>query len=354
MVKSRPSQPYNQQRVRGALALAAFLLFCLALDLRGCTHISHSGGEERQELPEVEASLFAYKKEFLNLEEKPVPKESTDKYDVIGVVCQSDLSTHPKNDLAIGYYYHIKPEHVDESLRGKDGKLPAIYVLPLLGGGKVIPKGLAEFFAAKGIPTLRMRRKREAFDKEGYSIEYTNRVLIQTVVDARKLGYWLRQRSEIDPERIGCIGASLGGMVAYLVDAADTDINTSVLVLTGGDLADILTVGDEKHLKEVREGLVKRKNVSADGLRAYVGERVLSLWDYTAGIDPSRVLMINARYDKVVPKKCAEEMWKRLGKPQVHWFPVGHISSVLFLPTIKKLSLEFLRQQLAPAVEADN
>ncbi len=351
MKTRKPGESVNRQRCTVAAVLGILLCLCFVMSNRGCT--GHIAGPEMvsQPVPEPAApSIFDYRTELVGLEEKPVPDESTSKYDVLGVVFKSDMSTHEKNDLGIGYYYQIKPEHIDETLRGKDGRLPAILVLPLLGGGKAIPKEFADHFANQGIPSLRMRRKREAFDEVDYDVGYTNRVLIQTVVDARKLAYWLRNRPEIDPQRIGCFGASLGGVIAYLFDAAEPEVNTSVLVLAGGDLADILSVGDEEHINEVREGLMKKHDLSADELRTYIAERTLSMWDYASAIDPTRVLMVNASRDKVVPKPYAEELWRRLGKPEIRWVPFGHgyLTSVLWLSSIKKWSLDFFREKLAP------
>lgn len=348
MSTRKPGESVNPQRCTIAAVLGVLLCICFVVSNRGCTgHIAGPKGvREPVQTPEA-TSIFDYSTELVGLEEKPVLKEKTSKYDVLGVVCQSDMSTHPDNDLAIGYYYQIKSQYIDESLR-KDGKLPAVFVLPLVGGGKKITKGFADYFAARGIPTMRMRRKRRAFDKVNYDVGYTNKVLIQSVIDARKLAHWLRNRPEIDPERIGCIGVSLGGMLACLFDAVEPEVNTSVLVLAGGDLADILSVGDEGHLNEVREGLMRKNNLSPEAVRPYIAGRTFSMWDYTSGIDPARVLMINANYDKVVPKPYAEELWRRLGEPEIRWLPLGHYSSVLALSNIKKWSLEFFRGKLAP------
>src|SRR5207244_8718889 len=62
----------------------------------------------------------------------------------------------------------------------------------------------------------------------------------QGICDVRRAAAWLASRPEVDPERLGVAGISLGGIVAALAAAADPTLNRAALVLAGGGLADIL------------------------------------------------------------------------------------------------------------------
>ena len=62
----------------------------------------------------------------------------------------------------------------------------------------------------------------------------------QGVCDVRRAVAWLASRPEIDPNRLGVTGISLGGIVSSVAAAVDPTLNRGAFLLAGGDLAQIL------------------------------------------------------------------------------------------------------------------
>ena len=48
------------------------------------------------------------------------------------------------------------------------------------------------------------------------------------------------------------------------------------------------------------------------------------------------ILMINALWDKYIPKETVTELWHALGEPTIKWIPSGHTSLWLWYRTIQR------------------
>ncbi len=73
----------------------------------------------------------------------------------------------------------------------------------------------------------------------------------QAVCDVRRAAVWLAARPDVDRQRLGVSGISLGGIVSSLAAAVDPAIREGAFLLAGGDLATILW--------EMPEGAAYRK-----------------------------------------------------------------------------------------------
>jgi cephalosporin-C deacetylase-like acetyl esterase len=54
------------------------------------------------------------------------------------------------------------------------------------------------------------------------------------------------------------------------------------------------------------------------------------------------VLMINALWDKYIPKRATVKFWEACGKPDITWLPAGHASIWVLYPLISKRVVRFL------------
>ena len=60
----------------------------------------------------------------------------------------------------------------------------------------------------------------------------------QTVLDCRRAVAWLAARPEVDADRLGIFGTSLGSFMGALVAAAEPRVHSACLLLGGGGLVD--------------------------------------------------------------------------------------------------------------------
>jgi dienelactone hydrolase len=153
---------------------------------------------------------------------------------------------------------------------------------------------------------------------------WTSAAFRQTIIDARGVLELLRGRGV----PVGVIGFSLGGIVAHILMSLEP-LDLGVSALAGGNTAGI-----------VWESMLTRAHRQAMEARGVTYERLSSLWAtgdptrYAERGRPPRLLMLNARYDRLVPLRFTKELWEALEKPPIHWLPAGHITAFLFRRTI--------------------
>ncbi len=142
----------------------------------------------------------------------------------------------------------------------------------------------------------------------------------QAVIDARAALGLLRGSGG----PVGLIGFSLGGILAHVVMSLEP-LDLGVSVLAAGDTAGV-----------VWEGTLTRAYRQAMQARGITLGRLAELWSignpsrYAARVRARRILMVNARYDQVVPRRFTDELWQALGQPAIRWLAAGHITAFLF------------------------
>ena len=226
-------------------------------------------------------------------------------------------------------------------------QIPAAIVLDIMAGNSVVPRGLARGLASQGVAALYMpmayynaRRPKNGAHVRFLEADPARAVdpPKQTVMDIRRAKAILVSRPEIDPQRVGITGVSLGGIMTAMAAGVDGDFYRVVPILAGGDLAAMIF-----HAPETRP---VRQRLQENGIDQAKLEQVLSPIEplhFAPRIDPRRCLMINASGDEVIPKQCTMDLWKAAGNPTLLWLPSGHYSAAWFLPTIKQTTIAFLK-----------
>lgn len=216
----------------------------------------------------------------------------------------------------------------------REGRVPAVVVLHILGGDFPLARLFANNLAVHGVAALFLKMPYYGPRRDAQSPrrmitsdpKETVEGLTQAVLDIRRATAWLASRPSIDPEKLGVFGISLGGITGALAATAEPRLNNVCLLLAGGDLGRI--AWESKELAKVRESW-QAKGGSRDEFLA-----LLSAVDpvrYGANVRGRRVLMMNARDDEVVPRACTEALWESFGRPDIHWYPGGHYSVAIHL-----------------------
>src|SRR5262249_17998028 len=143
----------------------------------------------------------------------------------------------PENDTVHAEYYVPK---------GQSGRVPAVIVLDILDGAAVIARGQAVWLAQHGGASLFVYMAhygpgRPPGSKAGLlsrNIPQTLEAIRQTVLDCRFATAWLATRPEVDPDRLGLVGTSLGSLVGANAAAGEPHLKNVCLLLTGGGLVD--------------------------------------------------------------------------------------------------------------------
>src|SRR5262249_15628892 len=123
-------------------------------------------------------------------------------------------SPHKENNTVHAEFY--RPD-------GK-GPFPGLIILDITGGDQSLSRSIGTYFAQKGIAGLLVRLAYYAPRRPPASrlrllptnLPQSMNALRQTVLDVRRATAWLEARPEVDRQRLGIVGTSLGSMVGAL------------------------------------------------------------------------------------------------------------------------------------------
>lgn len=227
---------------------------------------------------------------------------------------------------------------------------PAILVLPITQGDSYT-KQMAHRLAQEGYVALRFR-------SHGHLMAARNRtdalsafeeLLREDVKDVLRGVEWLIRQPFVDPERIGLVGVSMGALIGSVVAGTDTRIRGAVLILGGGDLAGILFSSKEPTIVALRKRIEEEEDFSRKELIAEAERRLYHVdpLTYAFRLDPGRILMINAQFDRVIKRRYSKKLWEAAGHPPMILLPAGHYTAGLFFGYAEKRMLDHFRKRLA-------
>lgn len=247
----------------------------------------------------------------------------------ISVTFPSPVETAvPENNTVYGEYF--QPAGA--------GPFPGVVVLHILGGEFPLSQTVASSLARAKVAALfiKMPYYGERRSKESprrmisRNPRETAEGMTQAVLDVRRAGAWLAARPEVDKQRLGVTGISLGGIMSALSAAGEPRFRKVAIYLGGGKLG---------------ENLWNMEHRDADAFRAEwikAGETRESFLKLLEPVDPAThgrllkdrdVLMVNAKTDEIIPHAATMALWDSIGtKPELVWLDAGHITAAAYLP----------------------
>ncbi|MGQ9487029.1 MAG: alpha/beta hydrolase family protein [Armatimonadota bacterium] len=168
----------------------------------------------------------------------------------------------------------------------------------------------------------------------------------QATLDTMRLIDWLQSQPHVAGDRLGIVGISLGAIVSALVLGVEERLSAGVLVLGGANLAHMLwrsplTLGVRSELQG--------KGVDYNTLRAQLSS--VEPLNLLRGQYGDRVLMINGRYDLVIPREDALALRRALGEGPILWLNTGHYGPALVRPALFGVISRFLSAKLQDGSE---
>ena len=254
------------------------------------------------------------------------------------VVLPSALpSGYPKNDQIPVTFYPA------QNVNGQ--KAPAAILLHLLGGGIEISTRFAKYLSARGVNAAVMElpyHYDRAIGTAPAQIYISDNTKVaagafnQAASDVSTIATWLQAQPEVDPDKLGVAGVSLGAIITHLAMGRDERLNAGVALVGGGDLKEISQLGTLAKLF-----LRVKGNVTPDK----IGDAELRDADPLYHVElnrPRHVLMIQGARDEIIPRRASTELWKALGKPPIQWLDIGHYGLFLGVNSAQKATLAYL------------
>jgi len=216
----------------------------------------------------------------------------------------------------------------------QSGQRPAVIVLHILGGDFPLSRLFCNTLAQHGVHALFLKmpyygpRRDPTSHRRMVSPDPHETVagMTQALLDIRYAAAWLADCPEVDADRLGIFGISLGGITAALAATTEPRIKNVCLLLAGGAIGQ--AGWDSAEAKPLREQWLAK-----GGTREQFVE-ILSVVDpvtYASPAHGKRILMLNASDDEVIPRPCTDALWTALGQPPIKWYPGGHYSVVWHL-----------------------
>jgi dienelactone hydrolase len=306
--------------IRPLLLLALLATAAEAASLGRTGDVSFEPAANEAQLParfRLEAHRFDFRQTAL--------ESAATKIELFEVTFPSPVVTPHKNNNTV-YCEYFRPK--------AEGKHPAVVVLHILGGDFPLSRLFCRTLAHHGVAALFVKmpyygpRRVPDVPARMVSLDPTETVngMTQGVLDIRRARAWLAAQEEVDAEQLGIFGISLGGITSALAASAEPRFTKVCMLLAGGDIARVGWSAPE--LKKVREHWL------AEGKTYDVFVEIMRQIDpvtYAEQVRGRKMLMLNARYDEVIPRECTESLWHALGEPEIVWWDAGHYSAARFM-----------------------
>src|SRR6516225_6777883 len=216
-------------------------------------------------------------------------------------------SATPENNTVWAEYYRPK---------GK-GPFPCTIVLDITAGDQSLSRMIAGHLAQNGIGGLFVQMayygpRRPPGSKlrlMSPDINHTTQAIRQTVLDLRRATAWMESRPEIDKNRLGIMGTSLGSFMAALTAEMEPKLKRVAVLLGGGGLVEAYY--DDPRAKPYREIFEALGGTKALAVKTFAPVDPLTC---AANLKDRRVLIVAAKQDEIVPARAAEALWRETGR----------------------------------------
>lgn len=247
-------------------------------------------------------------------------------------------SPFPENNVIHGEYFRPFGQ----------GPFTCVIVLHIAGGDFELSRFMANAVAQGGIAALFVKMpyygERRPPGKEvkmlSADVGIASGAMQQTILDFRRVCDWIQSDPELDGDRIGILGVSLGSITGALATAIEPRISHACLIMGGAHLHEIIWGSMEPEARAYRKLWTESggtKESLADILRPY------DATTYADRLKERVVFMICASEDESVPKVASLALWEAAGKQEILWYPCGHYTMVRYLMPALQHTVKFFR-----------
>lgn len=225
-------------------------------------------------------------------------------------------------------------------------KVPGVVVLDILDGRGTVARGQAVWLAQHGVAALYVYMAHYGPRREPGSrvrlistdLERTFDGIRQSVLDCRVAAAWLAARPEVNADKLGLVGTSLGSIVGANVAAAEPRLKNVCLLLPGGGLVDAFYDHPQAKPYLFLVDVVGGR----DGLKRVVAP--LDPITYGPQLGRRNLLMIAASRDDIVPPSAARALWEASGKQRIMWVDATHVGAAVYaLPAMTAVTEHLTR-----------
>lgn len=247
------------------------------------------------------------------------------------------------------YFNSVNNERVPAlvSIPSGQGKHPCVVFLHGYGGSKEDILSFASLVAAEGYAVISIdavfhgERRKEGKALYSPNLEESRNGIIQTIIDLRRAVDYLETREEIDVEKIGYVGGSMGGILGAIFIGVEPRIRAAALLVAGGNMSLMIMRSQHPAIPAIRKYL-EEQNMTYKELQEKLDP--VDPLNFIGKFAPRPVVFHLGKYDRIVPAEAGEQLYKAAGEPkQVYWYDSGHD---LPLELVASRILDFMDREL--------
>ena len=178
------------------------------------------------------------------------------------------------------------------------------------------------------------------------------------VTDVRRIVDWAGQNGHTDSRQITVIGLSLGAFIASMAMGIDPRIKAGVFIVHGGNTGKMMQTNNvsrfgkryrvpdkeyEENQKNYASYLTEVANKGFENATPAQRTYLIDPLTYAPMLKGRPVLMINARWDEIIPQEASLDFWKACGECERVIFPATHASIWIWYPLIMRKINCFLK-----------
>jgi dipeptidyl aminopeptidase/acylaminoacyl peptidase len=153
----------------------------------------------------------------------------------------------------------------------------------------------------------------------------------------RRATAWLETRPEVDRQRLGIMGTSLGSFMGALTAEMEPKLSRVALLLGGGGLIEAFY--DRQEVWPIRLAWE-----ALGGSREKLAAKLACADPLTCAenLKGRKLLLIGAKRDEIVPPSALERLWKATGQPKILWYDCTHEGAILYVvPAMQEIVTHF-------------
>jgi hypothetical protein len=203
--------------------------------------------------------------------------------------------------------------------------VPTVLVVPPTGGENLIDRGYAKQLCAHGMRAAILESFGDDTTRE-MDLGTYDRAALRTLAAAEHLIEYLHPRG-----KMGILGTSLGAIQAAFILGYDERISTSVLVVGGENLPEIISASDDKSVSKVRAQQMDAGHFRSvadfeQGLEGAIQIEPSTFEDFSG---PKNVAFYVATEDSTVPTKNQYDLVRAFHGSDVTLVPANHFTTIL-------------------------
>jgi cephalosporin-C deacetylase-like acetyl esterase len=164
------------------------------------------------------------------------------------------------------------------------------------------------------------------------------RGMTQAVLDCRQAAAWLAAQENVDPQQLGIMGISLGGITGALAASIEPRFSKACLILAGGEMGEVAWTSEE--LAPLRQRWLASGRSKEELFALFKSVDPVT---YARPLPGREILMLNARRDEVVPPGCTLALWRAFGEPRIVWWEAGHYSAARYMFDGVAMAVDFFQ-----------